>query len=624
MKRLLAVALLPALAWSFWYSASWLQLCYGLSLFLFGMQCIEEGLQSTAGGTLERLMARSTATPLRGMVFGIFATFLLQSSTLVSLLTMAFLSTGLIALPGGIAVLLGTNLGATSGIWLLAWAGQSVSLGPAAIPMLVFGILAGFFKGRGRPLGRILVGIALIFLGIDAIKHGFQAVGSVDLAALKIGGVLEIAMFCLAGLLLTIVLQSSHATLILTLAALAAGQITLMQSFAIAIGSNVGSSVSTAFVGMLGSERSGQRLALAHLLFNVVTALLSLALWWPLTRLVLHIGQITEMGNLLQLALFHSLFNLLGLIVFWPWQKQLAVRLFRWLPSRGTQELLEGDTPIKPRFLSDNVLRASDTAQQAVLQEVRHLGAVCLEVMARVIYIPVAALNREYTQEKDPVPDLPSLPLPLDAQHLYDVQIKPLYSAILDFTSKMEIGSDEQQSLLANAHMASFQLVEIVKHGKHLQKNMQQNLQRPDDVTYPDYLRLRKHVFRTLRRFRRLALLPAEEESAWQEGLAALEEHIARLEVFRGRIMVKLRNDELDGWQTSSLMNDSNYARRIGQGLVDLLHLNRMAPPSIKADFLPEDAVGNTPPPCPAPNRVLHYHPPQSPFALRPATSPPL
>lgn len=623
MKRLLALALIPALAWSFWYSASWLQLCYGLALFLFGMQCIEEGLQSTAGGTLERLMARSTATPIRGMLFGVFATFLLQSSTLVSLLTMAFLSTGLITLPGGIAVLLGTNLGATSGIWLLAWAGQSVSLSPAAIPMLVFGILAGFFKGRGKAAGRILIGIALIFLGIDAIKHGFQSVGNVDLAALKIGGVLEIALFCLAGLLLTIVLQSSHATLILTLAALAAGQITLMQSFAIAIGSNVGSSVSTAFVGMLGSERSGQRLALAHLLFNVITALLSLILWWPLTHLVLYIGERTEMSNLLQLALFHTLFNLLGLIVFWPWQKQLAVQLFRWLPSRGPKELLEADTPIKPRFLSDNVLRAGDTALQAVLQEVRHLGAVCLEVMARVIYIPVADLNREHTREKDPVPDLPAPPLPLDAQHLYDVQIKPLYSAILDFTSKMELGSEEQQALLANAHMAAFQLVEIIKHGKHLQKNMQQNLQRPDDVTHPDYLRLRKHVFRTLRRFRQLALLPAEEESAWQNGMAALEEHIARLEVFRGRIMVKLRNGELDGWQTSSLMNDSNYARRIGQGLTDLLHLNRAAPPSIKAEYLPEELLQKPALPLPSQHWSAHYHLPERPLHPRAATQAP-
>lgn len=115
-KVVVWLSILLILAYSFWYSPAWLQLCYGLALFLFGMQCIEEGLKSAAGGSLERLMASSTATPLRGVLFGMGATFVLQSSTLVSLLTIAFLSVGLIGLAGGIAVILGTNLGATSGI----------------------------------------------------------------------------------------------------------------------------------------------------------------------------------------------------------------------------------------------------------------------------------------------------------------------------------------------------------------------------------------------------------------------------------------------------------------------------------------------------------------------------
>ncbi|WP_373823947.1 Na/Pi symporter, partial [Neisseria dentiae] len=205
-KPVLTAALLAALAYSFWYSAPWLKLCYGLALFLFGMQCIEEGLRNAAGGTLERLMAKSTSTPAKGLLFGIGATFILQSSTLVSLLTIAFLSTGLITLAGGIAVILGTNLGATSGIWLLAMAGQSISLSPVAVPMLVFGILAGFLNSKGKTIGRVLVGIALIFLGIDAIKDGFQALGGqVDFSSVQAGGVAEIAIFSTIGLFLTIV-----------------------------------------------------------------------------------------------------------------------------------------------------------------------------------------------------------------------------------------------------------------------------------------------------------------------------------------------------------------------------------------------------------------------------------
>src|SRR5690606_11793707 len=130
---------------------------------LFGMQCLEEGLQELAGGKLEQLLGRSTSTPFRALLFGTGATFLLQPSTLVSLLTIAFLSTGLLELAGGIAVIFGANLGATSGIWLLAMAGQNLSLSPLALPLLVFGVLASFTGPAGRGGGRILLGIAFIF-----------------------------------------------------------------------------------------------------------------------------------------------------------------------------------------------------------------------------------------------------------------------------------------------------------------------------------------------------------------------------------------------------------------------------------------------------------------------------
>lgn len=200
-KYFLLAALLLALVASFIYSPSWLRLCYGLALFLFGMQNIEDGLREAAGGRLERWMRKSTATPAKGALFGMGATFILQSSTLVSLLTIAFLSTGMIQLAGGIAILLDTNLGATSGIWLLALAGQSLSLSPAALPMLVFGILMSFFSDRSRAFGRVLVGIALIFLGVDEIKAGFQAFGAdIDFSGTQIGGMAEVLIFFVVGL----------------------------------------------------------------------------------------------------------------------------------------------------------------------------------------------------------------------------------------------------------------------------------------------------------------------------------------------------------------------------------------------------------------------------------------
>src|SRR5690606_38127392 len=211
---LLALALALLLGWSFWRSAGWLELCAGLALFLFGMQCLEEGLRQLAGGGLERLLARSTGTPGRGLLFGMAGTALLQSTTLVSLLTIAFISSGLIQLAGGLAIILGANLGATSGIWLLALAGQGFSLSPLALPTLVFGGLGGVAGPTGRAAGRVVLGIAFVFLGIDQVKAGFDAVGGgFDPSVLPSGGASGVLLLVLAGVGATVVLQSSHATL---------------------------------------------------------------------------------------------------------------------------------------------------------------------------------------------------------------------------------------------------------------------------------------------------------------------------------------------------------------------------------------------------------------------------
>ena len=209
-----------------------------------------------------------------------------------------------------------------------------MSLSPVAIPMLVFGILLGFFGGQPKAVGRILVGVALIFMGIDAIKSGFGAFGGqLDFASLNFSPTLEVLTFAGIGFLLTCVLQSSHATLILTLTALASTQITIPQAFAIAVGSNLGSSATTAIMGMISSERAGQRLALAHLIFNGVTALLTFVLWMPMTTIVDAIAELANFPPLIQLALFHTLFNVFGIAVFWRWQGNLANRPLSKLPQ---------------------------------------------------------------------------------------------------------------------------------------------------------------------------------------------------------------------------------------------------------------------------------------------------
>ncbi|WP_296204555.1 Na/Pi cotransporter family protein [Psychrobacter sp. UBA3962] len=579
-KYLGLALLLVALVYSFVMNSAWMVLCYGLALFLFGMQCIEEGLHNTAGGTLERVMAKSTATPTKGFLFGIFSTFLLQSTTLVSLLTIAFLSTGMITLSGGLAVILGTNLGATSGAWLLALAGQSVSLSPAAVPMLVVGVFIGFLDKRLKFFGQALVGIALIFLGIDSIKDGFGAFATIELNSIEASGISQVLLFTLLGFLLTCVLQSSHATIILILAALAAGQITLTQGFAIALGSNLGSSFTTALVGMLSSDRNGQRLALAHLIYNWITALLALILWVPLTYSVAWVAKMAGMNSpLLQLALFHTLFNVLGVSVFWGIQKQFIEKLKLFLPDKRPKKQLPDDSEaVLPLHLHRNMLKATDTAISAVIQEIQHLTTLALEVICHAIYVPNAELYRPTGRLPDPKP-----PLKLDVQTIYEWQIKPLYSEILNFTSKIDINPHGKlQKKLTEAHIAAFHVVEIVKQSKHLQKNMHQFLSNPDAEVHQDYMALRQSLFEMLLSFNAVRSLfqPSKEldpESyakllaEKQRALTAFIESSEETHLPHAQVLEKLRENKIDKMQASSLINDMNYVRRIKTGLSEIL-----------------------------------------------------
>lgn len=562
LNHLLVLVLAIGLGVSFWSSKAWLELCYGLALFLFGMQCIEEGLHSTAGGTLERLMSKSTATPFKGFLFGVGSTFILQSSTLVSLLTIAFLGTGLIGLAGGIAIIFGTNLGATTGIWLLALAGQSVSLSPVAVPLLVFGILIGFFGGHTKAIGRILVGVALIFMGIDAIKSGFGGFGGqVDFASLNVNSSLEVLIFVGVGFLLTCVLQSSHATLILTLTALASGQITLVQSFAIAVGSNLGSSATTALMGMIGSKRTGQRLALAHFIFNGVTACLTLVLWQPMTWVVMTVADRVDLSPLIQLALFHTLFNVLGVVIFWWWQDKLADALTKFLPDNPTTKLLpDGSQAVMPRYLDANALMSADIAMRALVKEVHHLMTLSMEVICHAIFVKNDALYHQSDEVGEPVE-----PFETNVQTLYEWQIKPLYSEILDFVSKMDIDDedDSRQEELTAVHLLAFALLGMVKDAKHLQKNMAHFLADKDSPAYDEYLALRTHLFVVLRRF-----APQNRNSL---SATWLDEHLQTLELTRQNVLHRLRLDELDSTEASSIMNDINYVLRMEQSVLEIL-----------------------------------------------------
>ncbi|HSH71163.1 MAG TPA: Na/Pi symporter, partial [Deferrisomatales bacterium] len=333
LRRILLPSVFGVLAYGFWVSPDFKEIAAGVAIFLFGMLSLEEGFHSFTGGVLEKVLSRTTDRLWKSITFGVVTTTLMQSSSLVSVITISFLSAGLLGLTQGIGVIFGANLGTTTGAWLVAGFGLKVNISAYAMPMLVFGVILVFQKSRNlKGLGYILTGLGFLFLGIHHMKEGFEAFkAGVDLTRFAVSGFPGLALFTLVGVAATVVMQSSHATLVLIITALAAGQITYPNALALAIGSNIGTTI-TAILGALSANEQGKRLAAAHLLFNAVTGALTFAgihqFVWLVDVVSGGLG-IAPGDYTLKLAVFHTLFNLLGLAVMVPFIGRLVALLER-------------------------------------------------------------------------------------------------------------------------------------------------------------------------------------------------------------------------------------------------------------------------------------------------------
>ncbi|MBF0251594.1 MAG: Na/Pi cotransporter family protein, partial [Alphaproteobacteria bacterium] len=255
LKRIVLPAIFVILAYGFWISPNFKEIAAGVAIFLFGMLFLEEGFKAFTGGLLEKLLKRTTSGLGKSIGFGIVTTTVMQSSSLVSVITISFLSAGLIGLAEGIGIIFGANIGTTTGAWLVAGLGLKVNIAAYAMPMLVFGVILVLQSSRTlKGVGYVLAGLGFLFLGIHHMKEGFEAFReTVDLAAFAMTGYAGLFVYTGIGLFATVVMQSSHATLVLIITALASGQITYENGLALAIGANIGTTI-TAIIGAISAN----------------------------------------------------------------------------------------------------------------------------------------------------------------------------------------------------------------------------------------------------------------------------------------------------------------------------------------------------------------------------------
>jgi phosphate:Na+ symporter len=287
----------------------------GVAIFLLGMNFMEEALRSLAGRRFKLFLKKQTANKIKAVGGGAVVTSLLQSSSIVNLFILSMVGAGVIQMQNALAVMLGSNLGTTFSNWVVALVGFNLNIENFALPVAgITGISLAFFKTGGRwwHWSRFLLGLSFLFLGLGFIKEGMQeVVAQTDLTRFNQSPVF---IFVLLGFLLTAIIQSSSATIALTLSALYTDAITLYTAMAIVLGSEIGTTIKL-FLASIKGIPAKKRVALGNFLFNTINVFIILLLLNPVYRFVMSIG---IKDDLLSLVFFQSFLNLVGIIIFYP------------------------------------------------------------------------------------------------------------------------------------------------------------------------------------------------------------------------------------------------------------------------------------------------------------------
>ncbi|MEE4383215.1 MAG: Na/Pi symporter [Pseudomonadales bacterium] len=344
----------------------------GLGLFLLAVTLLTDGLRLAAGDALRGILARSTATRLRGIATGMLLTAIVQSSSAVTVATIGFVNAGLLQLGQALGIVYGANVGTTMTGWLVALVGFGFPLELFALPLIGLGMALRLARPGTRTgaAGEALAGFGLFFVGIDVLRGAFEGLaGDLELFGAGPSTVLGLLAWVAVGFAMTVLTQSSSAAIALTLTAASSGVLQLDVAAAAVVGANVGTT-STAALAVLGATPAARRVALAHLLFNLLTAAVALGLLGPMLWTVERVGDALGLPDAPATALagFHTAFNVLGVLLMLPltpWLARFLARRFRTAAEQTAQ----------PRHLDPNVAVSPDLAADAVTLELRrHLA----------------------------------------------------------------------------------------------------------------------------------------------------------------------------------------------------------------------------------------------------------
>lgn len=352
----------------------------GVGIFLLGMIYLTDGLKQSAGEKLDLYLHRGTNTKRRGFFSGFLLTALVQSSSVITVAAIGFVNARLLPMGQAVWVVFGSNVGTTMTAWIVALIGFKIKVQLFALPMVGLGAFIHILskRDRWRAVGGALAGFGLLFVGLDFMQNSMadyqEHFFRLDDSSFDVQHVL---MLLFMGFLMTVVMQSSSASMAMILTLVNGGVIPLPLGAAAVIGANVGTT-STALLATIGATANAKRVAWAHVGFNVVAAAVALLLL-PLVSIVFAEAYSRELagGNAaFWLAIYHSIFNVLGALIMVPAEPYLTRALSRRFKRRESSH-------IRLRYLDKNIVNMPPLALQSISKELDSLAQLVASVIAQ-------------------------------------------------------------------------------------------------------------------------------------------------------------------------------------------------------------------------------------------------
>ncbi len=343
------------------------KLAAGLSIFLYGMFLLEDSVRIMSGKAFRQMIRLYTDGRLRSISSGALITAILQSSSAVSLMVLAFVGAGVMTMENGIGVMIGANIGTTLTAWIVAAFGFKIKISSMAFPLIACsGLISMIINPASKvfQVSRLLIGFGFLLLGLSFMKTSVEAYTQyVDLTSLIGYGAW---LYLLFGILMTAIMQASAASIAIILTGLNSGLINFEIAAAMVIGANIGTTV-TVLLGSIGGMPIKKRVGVSHLVFNVITGIVAFVALDPLSRVVALFFD-TSTNAVMGLALFHTLFNLIGAIIFLPFIGYISRFLLRIFPERKA---------VLTVYLNNTPTEVLDAATSSLRKETLHLFEEC-------------------------------------------------------------------------------------------------------------------------------------------------------------------------------------------------------------------------------------------------------